>query len=1304
MRSEPKRSVEADEFVLRDTNGLMRAALKMTADGPCLFFYDHREKIRAGLVGGKSAPRLFLLDRDGKPRASLGLAAGDTAETRYQALAAASGQLVWTTDAAGEVVEDLPSWSTFTGQSEEEFKGAGWRQAIHPGDRERVEALSKKAQETHEPYDAEYRLRRQDGEYRDFAVRAAPVIQIDDAIGEWIVAATDISERKRLEESLRASEERLAASVATHNQLEETLRVSEEGRNALMASNAQLQESLRSNEERLIASNAANSQLQETLRVKEDQRNTLTAANTQLQESLRVSEESRNALSASSAQLQESLRASDDRLAALTTSRTQLEETLRVSDEQRGALTAASTQLQESLRSSEERLAGLTTSKTQLEEALRVSEEQRTALTAAGAQLQESLRSSEERLAALTTSKTQLEEALRASEEQRTALTIAGTQLQESLRASEERFVVLTASKTQVDEALRASEEQRSALSVAHTQLQESSQANELTHTTEQKRVEEALQASEERVGALGAAKAHLEETLRLSGEAHSAGRRQFEEALRAIQEQLNDQIVAKGQVEETLRAREEHYKALTAATAQLVWTTNYAGELIEVAPSWMTFTGQSADDAKGRGWLQPLHPEDRARAEEALKLALETRSPYKTEYRLRRHDGAYRVLAVRGAPVVEYDGAVYEWIGTAIDITEEKEGEEQRRASEKKYRQIVEQAPEGIWIIDPDNRTTFANPKLAQMLGWSEQEMPGKSLFDFLDEEGRKSAEENLACCRRGVAMQFDLTLRSMAGQEIRTRASTLPLFDEVGLYSGALALIVDVTDQKIMEGQQVRAQKLNALGQLAGGVAHTLNNLLTVINGYTDLLLGKVPRSNPMHESVAQIKKAGEQAAGLVSPLLAFSQGQILWARSLDVNEVVTDVEKRLRGQLGADVRLTTLLSPALGPVKADPEQLQHVLINLTANALDAMRGRGSLVLETQNVDLDESYAAKHLGVNPGPYVHLSVSDSGTGMSEETLAHLFEPFFTTKNQEKGAGLGLATAYGIVKQSGGSITVESELDKGSTFHVYLPRVGEAVSLPEGGRPAVTTLRGTETILIVEDQEEVRKLAQLVLKSYGYKVVLAANGWEALLYSERHVGPIHLMLTDVLMPGMTGQELADRLRPLRPEMVVVFMSGYMENGMVNSHSLKSGAEFFLAKPFSPDTLAKKVREVLGPPRSAGMILVIDGEEDTRNFMQTVLGSVGFAVLDADGGEQAIKHLDGEEVDLILVDLGQSGQHELDMIRTYQQRRPNLKVIAMSATFGDEFLRAAEALGARATLAKPVRADQLLETVRRTMAQ
>ena len=1240
MRSEPKRSVEADEFVLRDANGLMRAALKMTSDGPCLFFYDHREKIRAGLVGGKSAPRLFLLDNEGKPRATLGLAAGDTGEKRYNALAAATAQLVWTTNAAGEVVEDAPSWGSFTGQREEEIKGSGWMQAIHPEDRERIAAFWKQSVETGVPFETEYRIIRQDGEYCDFAVRAAPVIQIDEAIAEWVVAASDITVRKRLEADLRASEERHSASAAANAQLEESLRVSEENRNALTTTCAQLQESLRASEERHSAS---------------------AAANAQLEESLRVSEENRNALTTTCAQLQESLRASEERLAASSTANAQLEESLRVSEENRNALTTTCAQFQESLRVSEERLAASAAANAQLEESLRVSEENRNALTTTCAQFQESLRVSEERLAASAVANKQLEESLRVSDDLHSTLTAANTQLQESLRASE------------------------------------------LSHATEKRQLEAALRASEERSNALSTAKTHLEETLRSAGESYAVGRKQLEEALRANQEQLNDQIVAKGQLEETLRTKEEHFKALTAATAQLVWTTNYAGELIDTAPSWMTFTGQSRDDARGRGWLQALHPEDREPAEEALKRALETRSPYKTEYRLRRHDGEYRVLAVRGAPVVEYDGAVQEWIGTAIDITEDKQEESLRRTSEKKYRQIVERAPEGIWIIDPDNRTTFVNPRLAQMLGWGEEEMPGKSLFDFLDEEGRQSAEENLACCRQGVAVQFDLNLRTMGGQDLRTRASTLPLFDEVGQYTGALALIIDLTDQKLLERQQRQAQKLQALGQMAGGVAHGLNNFLTVISGYTELLLSKVPRSSPMHESVAQIKKAGDQAAGLISPLLAFSQGQMLWNKMLNLNEVVREVEKAIRGQLGEDIRFTTALSPSLGLVDADPEQLQQVLMNLATNSLDAMRGRGNLIIETQNVDLDEGYAAKHLDVSPGPYIHLTFSDSGTGMSAETLDHLFEPFFTTKKPGQGSGLGLATAYGIIKQSGGLMTVESKLGKGSTFHIYLPRAGETAPLAEEGRPAVTTLRGTETILVVEDQEEIRKLAQVVLKSYGYKVVIAANGWEALLYSERHVGPIHLMLTDVVMPGMTGQELANRLKPLRPEMQVLFMSGYMENGAVQARAQDAGAGF-LSKPFSPDTLATKVREVLGPPRSAGMILVVDGEEESRSFLRTVLGSVGFAVLEADGGEQALRQLAGENVDLMIVDLGKSGHQELEMIRLLLKRRPDLKMIAMSGTFGDEFLRAAEELGARATLTKPIRADQLLETIRRTTAQ
>ena len=1159
------------------------------------------------------------------------------------------------------------------------------------------------------------------------------------------------AERKRLEEALRASEEHLSVLTVTRAQLEEALRVSEDRQNTLTVASTQLQESLRASEDRLATLTAAKVQIEETqrrteeghtaecqrleeaLRASEERLSTLTAAKAQLEEALRVSEDGQNTLTVASTQLQESLRASEDRLATMAAAKALLEEAQRRGEEEH---TTTCKRLEDALRASEEHLTVLTATRTQLEDALRGSEERHNALTVTSTQLQESLRASEERLNTLTAARAQIEEAQRRSEEEHTA---ERKRLEDALRMSDERLAELTATKARVEEAQRRSEEEHTAerkrledalrmsderlaeLTAAKAQIEEAQRTSEEEHTIQRKRLEDALRASEEhlnvltaartqledglraseeRLNALSVAKSHLEETLRISGETYAAGRKKWEEALRASEEQLNDEIVAKCQAEETLRVREEHYRALTAATAPLVWTTNAAGEIVDAASSWTTFTGQSAEEAQGRGWSEALHPEDRVRVEEVLKQALETRNPYKTEYRLRRHDGEYRVLAVRGAPVVEDDGAVHEWIGTATDITEDQQAETLRRASEKKYRQIVEGAPEGIWILDADNRTTFVNPRLAQMLGWSGEEMPGKSLLDFLDEAGRERAVEHLGCCRRGVAAQFDLLLRPKEGQNLRTRASTLPLFDEAGQYSGALALIIDLTEQKLLEGEQQQAEKLQALGQLAGGVAHGLNNFLTVINGYTDLVLGKVPRSNPLHESVAQIKKAGEQAVDLVSPLLAFSQGQIQWAKVLDVNAVVKEVEKTLRGELGEDIRLATELSPNLGPVKADPEQLQQVLMNLAMNARDALRGGGSLVIETQNADLDESYAAKHPGVKAGPYVHLQVSDSGAGMSAETLAHLFEPFFTTKSPGQGLGLGLATAYGIIKQSGGSIRVESALGKGSTFHVYLPRLGEAVPLAEEGKPAVGTLRGTETVLVVDDQEEIRKLAQVVLKSNGYKVVVAANGWEALLYSERHAGPIHLMLTDVVMPGMTGQELAERLRPLRPEMAVVFMSGYLENGTLQPGALNAGGGF-LAKPFSPDALATKVREVLGPPRSAGKVLVIDDEAGIRSFLRMVLVSVGYEVVEATDGEQALKDLNGDIVDLILVNLEIPTHQDVEKIRVLQKRHPDLKVIAMAEAFGNEFLRAAEQLGAQATLAKPIRADQLLETIRRT---
>jgi nitrogen-specific signal transduction histidine kinase len=377
--------------------------------------------------------------------------------------------------------------------------------------------------------------------------------------------------------------------------------------------------------------------------------------------------------------------------------------------------------------------------------------------------------------------------------------------------------------------------------------------------------------------------------------------------------------------------------------------------------------------------------------------------------------------------------------------------------------------------------------------------------------------------------------------------------------------------------EGHVRQLQRLEAVGRLAGGVAHDFNNLLTVIMGRGDILLGRLPADHPHRRDIALIKKTAERAAALTKQLLAFSRKQILAPKVLDLNTVVSGMVTMLQRLIGEDIELVFLAGSELGRVKADPGQLEQVIANLAVNARDAMPNGGRLTLETTAVELGEHYAKQHVGVQAGSYVMLGVSDTGTGMDRETQARIFDPFFTTKEPGKGTGLGLATVYGIVKQSGGNIWVYSELGKGTTFKVYLPQVHDAedAAEPEQIRPG----RGTETLLIVEDEDEVRALACEVLATYGYEILQARTPAEALLIAERHTGPIHLLLTDVIMPGMSGRILAERLAPLRPEMNVLYMSGYTDEAIVHHGTLDAGTPF-IQKPFTPDALAGGVRRVL----------------------------------------------------------------------------------------------------------------------------
>jgi PAS domain S-box-containing protein len=591
----------------------------------------------------------------------------------------------------------------------------------------------------------------------------------------------------------------------------------------------------------------------------------------------------------------------------------------------------------------------------------------------------------------------------------------------------------------------------------------------------------------------------------------------------------------------------------------------------------------ENPESIVGRPWRDIYAPQDVERVEGEIRESLRKSGKWHGPMNIHRQDGS--ALPVEMAVTALPDGGV---VCVSRDMTAKREAENARAQAEAKYRMLVEQVAAISYIAELGihGEWLYVSPQVETMFGFSTEEWlkDSRAWTQHVHPDDHKVVEAAEEASKRGERFQAEYRVVRKDGRIIWVSDTAVVVAgsDAHPLMEG---IIVDITERKQLETQLQQARRMEAIGRLAGGIAHDFNNLLTIIKGYTELAL-KRPRISPeLQTDVERIEDASERAGTLVRQLLAFSRRQVLQPRLVDLNNIVLGLDKLLRRLMDEGIQMSTIPGKDVGTIKADPGQMEQVIMNLVVNARDAMPNGGRLTVETANVDLDAAYASDHATVKPGSYVMLAVSDTGTGMSPETVAHIFEPFYTTKESGRGTGLGLSTVYGIVKQSGGYIWVYSELGRGSSFKVYLPRVEQAPEALPAVKVASGQEKGTETILLVEDQPQVRELARMALSEKGYTVLVASSPEDAESACARHGAEIHLLLTDLIMPGITGRELAKRLTTRHPKMRVLYISGYTY-GITTQTGMQSGlledGVAFLQKPFTPSALSEKVREVLDP--------------------------------------------------------------------------------------------------------------------------
>ncbi len=637
-------------------------------------------------------------------------------------------------------------------------------------------------------------------------------------------------------------------------------------------------------------------------------------------------------------------------------------------------------------------------------------------------------------------------------------------------------------------------------------------------------------------------------------------------------------------QAQEALRGGEQKFRDLVETTSDWVWEVDENFVYTYASPRVQDILGYEPEAVLGKTPFDFMPPEEARRISEIAAEILRLRNPFKALENINLHkSGRLLVLETSGAAFFDELGRFRGYRGIDRDISDRKQAEDSLRASEAFLRSITDLIPSRISYVDREQRYRFVNRRYEEWFGCRREEIIGRHAKDVLGDSLYERIEPHIQAVLSGREVRYEFDLAERDGTPRHLSIVYVPHRGQQGEILGFFASIQDITERKRLEEQLRQSQKMEAVGVLAGGIAHDFNNLLTVINGYSQIALEQLEPNDPISLNIEEVAQAGARAASLTQQLLAFSRKQMLQPRVLDLNALITGFETMLRRLVEESIDLRMDLDPRLARVKADPAQVEQILMNLAVNARDAMPDGGRLTIETRNVRLDAADADGQAGAQSGDYVMLAVSDTGRGMDAETQTRIFEPFFTTKALGRGTGLGLSTTYGIVKQSGGHISVESEPGRGAKFKIYLPGIGGAEETMQPGSSASGGRAGTGTVLLVEDEPALRRMVRLALTRSGYTVLDATDGEAALQVAEHHQGVIHLLLTDVVMPRLGGPELAERLMQRRPEMKVLYISGYAQ-AVVAGQGLTGVRADFLQKPFATDDLVQKVGNLLGTPR------------------------------------------------------------------------------------------------------------------------